>query len=191
MNILPTPPTALISRALVHLIENGCTSLGVEALFPGIPIYPDEEPANVVAPYILVDCTADPQTYAKSALWSQRVSLRLVQPRETPTDEEVSLDYDSEATADYESNLAALVYGRWPISGTAYAEGTRSTYKTLSDLLTVSAAALGINLALVDTASLHRPDCTDAGLPTRTKMPISNDDEIEFEFVLIGAVSDS
>lgn len=190
MNILPNPPTSYISQALVHLIENGCATLGVEALFPGIPVYPDEEPANVIAPYIIVDCTADPQTYAKSALWSQRVSLRLVQPRETPTDEDVSLDYDSTLPDDYEANMAALVYGRWPIAGTTYAGGTRATYSTLSDLLTVSATALGVDLILVDTASLHRPDCDAAGLPTRTKMPISNDNEIEFEFVLVGAVTD-
>ena len=190
MNLLPQPPTSALSQSLVYLLENGCASLGVDPLFPGIPVYPDEEPENVVAPYLLVDLTLDPKPHPTSGLWQQAISLRLVQPRELPTDDDVSLDYDHDNATDYETNLAALVYGRWPISGTTYDEGTRSTYKTLSDLLTVSATALGLPLTLVDTASLHRPDCAFAGLPSRSKQEITTDNEITFDFTLVAALTD-
>lgn len=190
MKIKPEPPTSALASALVTLFTVGCPSLGVDPLFPGIPVYRDDEPANLVAPYIIIDLTLEPVPWGHTALWAYPISLHLVQPLAIP-DLGVSLDYDSSSADAYEENFRSLIFGRWPISGTAYVANRRNTFATLSDLLTAIATDAASGLVLVDTAQLHRPDCPDAGLPTVAKVPTTTDNEVEITFRLVAALTDA
>jgi len=190
MNFSPLPPTNELRASIIELLGNGIAT-HLDPLFPGIPIYGDDEPENAVAPYIVVDLTADPQPWKKSHYWAFRTVVRLVQPIAIPDDPSVSLDYDSLDQATYEHNLAAIILGAFPKVGIAYNSASRATYRNLSDWLTLSASVLSHPLVLLDVAQLHRPDNTDAGLPIRAKMEIADNQDLEFDFLLVAALEDT
>lgn len=178
--------------ALAELLENGVDGI-LEPLFPGIPVFRDDVPGDAIAPYLLIDATEDPSSYGKTALWGQSVIISLTQPLETPTSESVSEDYDSSVNgrAAYEANLESLLLGRFPITGTDYDHEDRTTYRTLSDLLLLAADAIAVDLRLVDTASIHRPDVESVGVPIRQKVQTMTDDELSYRFLLVGAIEDA
>lgn len=190
MTLKPIPPTDALRATLIQLLTSGAGT--IEPLFPGIPVYGEDEPETLVAPYITVDLSDDPSPWGRSALWSQRCVLRLVQPVAIPDDPSVSLDYDSSPTgiAKYEENFANLILGRWPLTGVTYNAATRSTYWNLSDLLTTAATAAEINIVFLDVHQIHRPDCAEAGVPLRAKSPISSEHELEFDLILVAAIPD-
>lgn len=190
MKLKPHAPTRELLDAISKLLAEGCASLDIPALFPGVPVFKDDEPANVVAPYLLVDCIDEPSPWQRTSLWRNVVRLKLVQPIETPTDPAVDLDYDSSVKPAYERNLESIVLGRFPRAGEEYDPDARNTFWTLSDLLLAVAEEQKNRLVLVDVWSLHRPDCADAGPPVRQKFGTETDDELEFEFVLVGGVQD-
>ena len=190
MHLLPIPPTNELRASLIELLTNGIAT-HLDPLFPGVAIYGDDEPENAVAPYIVVDLTAEPQPWQKSHFWAHRVAIRLVQPIAVPDDPSVSLDYDSTDHATYEHNLSAIILGRFPKTGITFADETRATYRNLSDWLTLSATVLGHALVLIDVAQLHRPDNSAAGIPTSAKMEIADNRELEYDFLLVAALEDT
>lgn len=188
MHVKPTPPTDAIRAALIQLLTNGAGI--IDPPFPGIPVYGEDEPDNLVAPYITVDLSDDPTPWGKSALWSQRCVIRLVQPVAIPEDDSVSLDYDSTGVDQYERNLTDLILGRYPIPDVTYNPATRATYRNLTDHLATAATDASINISFLDAAQIHRPDCAEAGVPLRAKIPISTEHELEFDLILVAAIPD-
>lgn len=188
MQISPLPPTPDLRATFRQLLTAGTGDL--PALFPGIPVYEDDEPAEAIAPYIVVDMSLDPTSWGKTDVWGQRINIKLTQPVSIPTDSAISLDYDSSAVEAYERNLEALILGRWPITDIDYDPEDRATYRTLSDWLTLAATDLDLAIRFIDTAQIHSTACNDAGRPVRAKLPLTNDHEIEFDFVIACALED-
>ena len=190
--LLPTPPTHALQTALTTLLEDGVASLGLDPLFPGIPVYADTDFDSLTAPYLIVDCTAAPEPWRGGPLWAQPVAIHLVQPVETPDSDTVSLDYDSTPTGQlaYEANLDALILGRHAITGTTYAEQTPATYRTISDFLNSISTADSLDLSILDTRQIHYPGCEGAGLPIRTKQEITTDRSLSFDFFLVATLTE-
>ena len=77
-----------------------------------------------------------------------------------------------------------------PAPGTAYAEQTPATYRTLSDFLNSISTTDSLALAILDTRQIHYPGCEGAGLPIRTKQEITSDRSLSFDFFLVATLTE-